>query len=248
MSGTQQAKPTAGEQYDRWYSGQDYFWGKAPSKSCDRVLEFIKPTAEFRPRLIDLGCGEGRNAVYFAKHGFDVVGLDVSPVGLEKMERLAEEAGVQVRAIQADVIRYELTDTYDVIFSTGTLQYLPTEIRPQRFKNYKEHTSQSGVNAFSAFVKKPFIPKAPDPAGNEIPYTSGELMGYYWDWEIVYSTEEIFDCMSSGIPHKHAMDRIIARRYGTNARDETDAHLIPDTITQSGTSNPDVVSSPLCRS
>lgn len=38
-------------------------------------------------------------------------------------------------------------------------------------------------------------------------------MGYYWDWEILYCTEEIFDCMSSGIPHKHAVNRIIARRY-----------------------------------
>ncbi len=209
--------PTSGEQYDKWYAGQEYYWGKTPSKSCDRVLEIIKPTTEFHPKLLDLGCGEGRNAVYFAKQGFDVVGVDLSPLGLEKMKKYAAEVGVRVRVIQGDIINYELSDIYDVVFSTGTLQYLPKEIRPQRFQNYKDHTSPIGINAFSAFVGKPFIQKAPDPAGNEIPYTSGELMGYYWDWEIVYSAEEIFDCMSSGIPHKHAMDRIIARRYHPNA-------------------------------
>jgi len=211
------ALTTAGEQYDKWYTGQEYYWGKAPTALCDRVIEIMKPTAETRLKLIDLGCGEGRDAVYFAKHGFDVTGLDVSAIGLEKMKKYAKEVGVQVRSIQADLTSYVLNETYDVIFSTGTLQYLPTEMRRRCFENYKDHTSPMGINAFSAFVKKPFIPKAPDPAGGEIPYTSGELMGYYWDWEIVYSTEEIFDCMSSGIPHKHAMDRIIARRYLPNS-------------------------------
>ena len=38
-------------------------------------------------------------------------------------------------------------------------------------------------------------------------------MGYYWDWEITYSAEEIFDCLSSGIPHQYAVNRVIARRY-----------------------------------
>jgi tellurite methyltransferase len=199
--------------YSKWYAGEDYYWGKDPSKMCDRVIEIIRPKPDFHPRLLDLGCGEGRNAVYFAKQGFDVVGLDLSPLGLEKTKRYAQEVGVQIQTIQADIVNYELSDSYDVIFSTGTLQYLPQEVRPQRFQNYKDHTAPNGINAFSAFVRKPFIPKAPDPAGIEIPYNSGELMSYFWDWEIVFCTEEIFDCMSSGIPHKHAMDRVIARRY-----------------------------------
>jgi tellurite methyltransferase len=62
-------------------------------------------------------------------------------------------------------------------------------------------------------VRKPFIPRAPDAEEIAFPYKSGELMSYYWDWEILYCTEEIFDCMSSGVPHKHAVNRIIARRY-----------------------------------
>jgi tellurite methyltransferase len=128
--------PTAGQQYDEWYGGEGYYWGRTPSKLCDRVLEIIKPTAEFRPKLLDLGCGEGRNAVYFATRGFEVIGLDLSPVGLEKMKRYGEEVGIQIQAIQGDIVNYELSDTYDVIFSTGTLQYLPPEIRPKRFQNY----------------------------------------------------------------------------------------------------------------
>ena len=69
------------------------------------------------------------------------------------------------------------------------------------------------MNAFSIFVEKPFIPRAPDAEEMAYLYNVGELMSYYWEWELLYCTEEIFDDMSGGIPHKHAVDRIIARRY-----------------------------------
>jgi tellurite methyltransferase len=187
--------------YDQRYAGQGFYWGKKPSAMCDRVMEIIRPGTGFRSKLLDLGCGEGRNAVYFARHGFEVVGLDLSLPGLEKTRGYAEEVGVHVETIQADIVDYELEDTYDVIFSTGTLHYLPPEMRSQR------------VNALSVFVEKPFIPRAPDAEVTAYPYKSGELMSYYWDWEIVYCVEEIFNCMSSGIPHQHAVNRIIARRY-----------------------------------
>lgn len=199
--------------YDQRYASQEYHWGKKPSAICDRIIEMIRPSSGFRPKLLDLGCGEGRNAVYFAKHGFEVLGLDVSLPGLQKTTRYAEEVGVHVETIQADIVTYELEDIYDVIFSTGTLQYLPPEARSQRFQNYKDCTAPDGINVLSVFVRKPFISRAPDAEDTAFPYRSGELMSYYWDWEIPYCTEEIFDCMSSGVPHQHAVNRIIARRY-----------------------------------
>ena len=198
--------------YDQKYAGQEYYWGMNPSVLCDKVLEIIRPGPNFHPKLLDIGCGEGRNAVYFAKHGFEVTGLDLSLVGLEKTKRYAEQTGVQVNTIHADVITYELEDMFDVIFSTGTLHYLPPAIRKERFCNYKEHTSNGGIIAISVLVEKPFIPRAPDAEETAFHFKSGELMSYFWDWEILYAIEEIFDCMSSGIPHKHAVNRIIAKK------------------------------------
>ena len=202
--------------YDESYAGEEYYWGKKPSAMCDRVIKIIRPSPEFRPRLLDLGCGEGRNAVYFAKQGFEVFGLDASVAGLEKTRRYAEEVGVRVETIHADIMHYEIEDTYDVIFSTGTLQYLPPEVRGERFQHIKDSTSPGGINALSVFVTKPFIARAPDAEETAFPYKSGELMSYYWDWQILYCSEEIFDCMSGGIPHKHAVNRIIARRHGND--------------------------------
>jgi len=165
---------------------------------------------------LDLGSGEGRNAVYFAKNGFDVTAVDISLPGLEKTKRYAEELGAEVKAVHTDIIAYELEDTYDVIFSTGALHHLPPEVRKIRFEHYRQFTSSIGINAFSVFVRKSFIPRAPDAESTSHPWKSGELMSYYRDWEIVYSTEEVFNCMSSGIPHKHAVNRLITRRYTSN--------------------------------
>ena len=202
--------------YDKRYTRKEFYWGKKRSAMCDRIIKIIRPSSQFRPKLLDLGSGEGRNAVYFAKNGFDVTAVDVSLPGLEKTKRYAEELGVEVKTVHADIIAYQLEDTYDVIFSTGALHYLPSGVRKTRFENYKQSTSSIGINAHSVFVRKPFIPRAPDAESTSHPWKSGELMSYYWDWEITYCTEEIFDCMSSGIPHKHAVNRLITRRYTSN--------------------------------
>lgn len=197
--------------YDEKYVQDDYYWGLQPSLICDRVIELLSPGRDARPRLLDLGCGEGRNAVHFARHGFQVTGVDLSLPGLEKTRRLAERFGVAVETIQANILAHEVDEVYDVIFSTGTLHYLPPELRQRRFDGYKAATSPGGLNVMSVFVEKPFIPRAPDSTPAEYSFRSGELLGHYWDWEILYCVEEIFDCMSGGVPHRHAVNRVIAR-------------------------------------
>ncbi|OFX14008.1 MAG: hypothetical protein A2Z18_03725 [Armatimonadetes bacterium RBG_16_58_9] len=112
---------------------------------------------------------------------------------------------------EADVKDFRLTEKFDVLFSTGVLHYIPKDLRQEVFENYRESTSAGGLNVFSVFVKKPFIPKSPDGETTAHKWISGELLSYYHDWKIEFCTEEIFDCMSSGVPHQHAVNRIIAR-------------------------------------
>ncbi len=109
--------------YDQKYASEEYYWGKQPSAMCDRIIEIMHPSADYHHTLLDLGCGEGRNAVYFAKHGFEVFGLDASEPGLRKTIAYAEEAGVKVETMLADITNLELEGVYDVIFSTGVIHY-----------------------------------------------------------------------------------------------------------------------------
>ena len=197
-------------QYDERYARPGYYWGKTPSQICYRVLQMLPPD---RPlRLLDIGCGEGRNAVFFARNGYQVTAFDVSPTGIEKTKQLAAAAGVPIEAFVADINDYDLTQPFDVLFSTGVLQYVPAERRKALFANYRAYTSPGGSHVFSVFVKKPFIGRAPDEEKTAHKWISGELFTYYHDWRIPFCTEEVFDCLSSGVPHQHAVNRIIASK------------------------------------
>jgi tellurite methyltransferase len=196
--------------YDDVYAQEGYYWGLKPSLTCFEVLKRKPPD---RPvRLLVIGCGEGRNAVFFARNGYHVTAFDLSEKGLEKSKRLAESLSVPMEVFRADVNEFRLDEEYDVLFSTGVLHYVPAELRSELFENYKRFTRPDGLHAFSVLVKKPFIPKAPDSESTAQRWISGELFTHYHDWLIEWCTEEIFDCMSGGVPHQHAINRIVARR------------------------------------
>ncbi len=196
--------------YDERYAAQEYHWGTKPSAICERVLQLIPPE---RPlSLLDIGCGEGRNAVFFAYKGYEVTAFDLSAAGVAKTERLAETANVSLSVFQADMNAYKVEEEFDILFSTGVFHLIPRRLRQEVFGHYKQRTTPGGLNVFSVFVRKPFIGKAPDSDPGAEPWLSGELLTLYHDWKIEYCAEEIFDCMSGGIPHQHAMSRMIARK------------------------------------
>ena len=197
-------------QYEEAYRGEKYYWGKSPSRYAYKVLELMPPD---RPlKLLVIGCGEGRNAVFFARNGYQVTACDLSPSGLKKTERYAKEIGVEIRLFEANILEYRLDEPFDILFASGVLHYIPEELRAPILSDYKRHTNRNGLHVFNVFVKKPFIEKASDSEATAHDWISGELFTHYHDWLIEECEEVIFDCMSGGVPHKHAMDCIIARK------------------------------------
>ena len=77
--------------------------------------------------------------------------------------------------------------------------------------NYKEHVNNNGIVAFHVFVKKPFIMPPPEKEENSHLWQSGQLLNYFHDWFIEHFSEYVFDCNSSGIPHRHAANCLLAR-------------------------------------
>ena len=200
--------------YDERYSREGYYWSRTPAFTCRKAVEFAHLITDRKPLLVDIGCGDGGNTVYLARNGFDVIGLEVSKPGIEKTERYARESGVHVETVHADMVDYQPDRTYDVVYSAGTLHYLPPEIRTEWFERFKAATAADGFHVFSVMVHKPFIAAAPDIEPDARLFRSGELMSYYWDWEILWFEESFFDCNSSGVPHRHAVNRMVARPAG----------------------------------
>lgn len=85
--------------WDARYGAPEYIFGTEPN------LFLAGQAALFRPgqRALDIACGEGRNSVWLAQRGCDVLGIDVSPLALKKARSLAENAEVNAEFRHADV-------------------------------------------------------------------------------------------------------------------------------------------------
>lgn len=196
--------------YEEEYKTPQYYWGIVPSKMCLRVLDLLPPSSHLK--LLDIGCGEGKDAVFFARNGYDVTAFDISDAGIEKTKRLADKVGVHVKVFKADILDYRLDTSFDILFSSGVLHYIKPDLRNDIFSNYKRFTNINGLHVFNVFVQKPFIDPAPEKEPTSCKWISGELFTHYHDWLIQDCSEVIFDCNSSGVPHKHAMNKIIAQK------------------------------------
>ena len=99
------------EGWNERYEKSDLIWGAAANRTLVSEVGTM-----VRGRALDLGCGEGRNAVWLARQGWTVTGVDFSEVGLEKGRRLAEAEGVTVEWELADLRTYTpAADAYHLV-------------------------------------------------------------------------------------------------------------------------------------
>jgi SAM-dependent methyltransferase len=76
----------------------DLLWSAEPNRWVVEELAALRPG-----RAVDLGCGEGRDAVWLAEHGWQVMGIDFSATAIAKARALAAARGVDVRWVVAEV-------------------------------------------------------------------------------------------------------------------------------------------------
>jgi SAM-dependent methyltransferase len=84
--------------WDSRYRAQELVWSAQPNQFL--VQEAAGLTAG---RALDVACGEGRNAIWLAGHGWQATGVDFSALAIDKARRLAAERGVTVTWIDADL-------------------------------------------------------------------------------------------------------------------------------------------------
>lgn len=90
---------------------------------AERALEL-----EAGARVLDLCCGQGRHSVVFARHGFQVTGLDLNPAYLELAEQSARAAKVALKTIAADMRQIPFQDHFDAIVNMySSFGYLESE-------------------------------------------------------------------------------------------------------------------------
>jgi tellurite methyltransferase len=83
----------AGEKWNERYQQKEFLFGREPMIALKHLLPHLK-----LGRAIDIAMGEGRNAVFLAKNGFQVDGIDASSVAIDRAKKLALESQVSVEA------------------------------------------------------------------------------------------------------------------------------------------------------
>ena len=87
--------------WDARYSVDELVWGAQPNRFVAAEFTGLPPG-----RALDLGAGEGRNAIWLARHSWQVTAVDFSPVAVDRARKLAMAEGVEVTWIVADVAEY----------------------------------------------------------------------------------------------------------------------------------------------
>jgi tellurite methyltransferase len=100
------------EKWNQKYQTAEYTSGKVPS-------EWLLENADLltgKGNALDIACGEGRNAVYTASLGYDVLGIDISEAGLQKTRTLAKEKNLSIETKVTDLDDFEFTENaFDLV-------------------------------------------------------------------------------------------------------------------------------------
>jgi len=128
------------ERWETRFRAPDYIFGKEPNA-------FLKAQAHRLPAsgiALSVADGEGRNGVWLAERGLDVLTIDYSPVALAKARALATERGVQLRTEVTDVFAWRWpTNAFDVI--AAIFIFAAPAQRPVFFANLKGALKPGGL-------------------------------------------------------------------------------------------------------
>ena len=132
--------------WDERYSAEEYAYGTAPNEFLLEKFSGIP-----KGKVLSLAEGEGRNAVFLAKQGYAVTAVDSSLVGLNKARKLAQENGVTVEFIHADLADYDLGENkWDGIVSIFCP--LPSSLRKEVYKKVIAALKPKGVFLLEAYT------------------------------------------------------------------------------------------------
>ena len=111
--------PGNAEVWDALYSSRPRVWSGQPN------AQLIAEASQLAPgRALDLGCGEGADAIWLAQHGWSVTGVDVSAVALERAAAHADDAGCRIEWIRQDLAEWIPEPQYDLV----SAQFLHSDV------------------------------------------------------------------------------------------------------------------------
>jgi len=182
--------------WDSRFAAPEYIFGTEPNVFLASQRGLFQPGM----RVLEIGCGEGRNGVWLAQLGCAVTGIDLSPLALAKAERLATQRGVKVQWIEADIVNWvwepERFDAVICIF----IQFAAPEGRERIFSGMQRTLRANGHLLLQGYTPRQLQYSSGGPREPSHLYTRELLESSFADWEVVHLREHD-DVLAEGTKH-----------------------------------------------
>ena len=165
----------------------DYFskkYNMTPTHSeVKHAVEIIHPC-----KVLDLGCGQGRNSLFLSLLGFDVTAWDHNQNSINFLADTAQKENLSINSAYYDINRAAIRQHYDFILSTVVFMFLDRQAIPTIIQNMQQHTNHGGYNLIVSAMSTDDVPC---PMPFSFTFKEGELKNYYQDWDILKYNEEM---------------------------------------------------------
>jgi len=204
--------PDDSSEYERWegrYRGPGYAFGKEPNY-------FLAACRTLLPRsgkALAVADGEGRNGIWLAEQGLDVLSIDFSPTAQEKARALAKQRGVSLTIAPADVHAWDYPDAaFDVVVEIFTQFSSPAE-RAKKWAGMRKALKPGGLLIIQGYTPKQLQYGTGGPKQVENLYTRAMLEAAFGDLRDVTIVEEELE-IHEGTSHggMSAVINLTARR------------------------------------
>ena len=211
--------------FDGVYSQHDRYWWREPGRYAldpdaypyslltQQTLRLLAHTPT--GRALDLGAGEGSDAIRLALLGYDVDAVEISSIAAKKIESFAAEAHAKVRVIVADIQDFAPDGLYDVVICNGVLHYV--QDKPSVISLMQRATCAGGINVASLWSTYTPVPACHDIVPVYCDGEQGVMVDSYQDWakEFIYFDRDKLETAHSDLPaHRHSHLKLIARKPG----------------------------------
>ena len=197
------------------YAEPGFAYGTEPNSFLVSQKQYLKPGM----KALAVADGEGRNGVWLAQQGLDVLSVDTSEVGLRKARELAQSRGVSLRTELADLTTWKWPEhEFDLVVAIF-IHFMP-ESRARMHANMLRALKPGGMLIMEAFTPKQLEYKTGGPPVKEMLYTADMLREEFSEGEVL-RLEEILTGLNEGPYHRGmaAVVRLIVKRHPAPQRE-----------------------------
>jgi tellurite methyltransferase len=199
--------------YDDGYRNCACFWGTTPGSLVAHLVHLVGPAAS-RWRVVDLGCGEGKNTAFLAALGAQVAAVDISELAIDRARTLWDP-NLPISWRVGDVRSYDLpADTHDLVIAYGIMHCLANEAEVASLVHRIRLTTKPGGYVIVCSFNDRRQELEAHPGFHPLLLTHERIVAEFEGWDLILATDSDLheEHPHNQIRHCHSMTRMIVRR------------------------------------